>query len=66
MYIGPSTFTSGFILVLHKACCSDTLVNVVQYIFEHHMGQFNINELNMPTLVTYQTKIIIIVIKLVF
>ena len=44
LYIGPATFTSGFISVLLEACRSD-YVNIVQYVLEHHSGQFDINQL---------------------
>ena len=44
LYIGPATFTSGFISVLLEACRSD-YVNIVQYVLDHHSGQFDINQL---------------------
>ena len=51
LYIGPATFTSGFLMVLLKACKSD-YVDIVQYVLEHHSQQFDINQLiNKETLV---------------
>ena len=44
LYIGPATFTSGFISVLLKACLSN-YINIVQYVLDHHSGQFDINQL---------------------
>ena len=44
LYIGPATFTSGFISVLLEACQSG-FVNIVQYVLNHHSGQFDINQL---------------------
>ena len=44
LYIGPATFTSGFISVLHEACYCDH-VSVVKYVLDHHGGQFDINQL---------------------
>ena len=44
LYIGPSTFTSGFILVLVGACRRG-YVNIVQYVLHHHKGEFDINQL---------------------
>ena len=43
LYIGPATFTSGFISVLLEACRSN-YVNIVQYVLHHHSGQFDINQ----------------------
>ena len=42
LYIGPSTFSSGFILVLHEACRLGD-VDTVDYILKHHVHQFDIN-----------------------
>ena len=44
LYIGPSTFSSEFILVLHEACrlCDEQFVD---YILKHHVHQFDINQL---------------------
>ena len=44
LYIGPATFTSGFLIVLLEACQSD-YVDIVQYVVEHHSEQFDINQL---------------------
>ena len=44
LYIGPSTFSSGFILVLHEACRLGD-VDTVDYILKHHVHQFDINQL---------------------
>ena len=44
LYIGPTTFTSGFILVLYEACHSGA-VCLVQYLLENHIGQFDIDQL---------------------
>ena len=44
LYIGPATFTNGFISVLHEACYCDH-VSVVQYILDRYRGQFDINQL---------------------
>ena len=44
LYIGPATFTNGFISVLHEACYCDH-VSVVQYMLDHYRGQFDINQL---------------------
>ena len=44
LYIGPTTFTSGFILVLYEACRSGA-VCLVQYLLENHKGHFDIDQL---------------------
>ena len=44
LYIGPSTFTSGFMLVLHEACRSNH-IKLVQYILDHYKEHFDINQL---------------------
>ena len=44
LYIGPTTFTSGFILVLYEACRSGA-ISFVQYLLENHIGQFDIDQL---------------------
>ena len=44
LYIGPNTFSSGFILVLHEACRLGD-VDTVDYILKHHVHQFDINQL---------------------
>ena len=44
LYIGPATFTSGFVLVLHTVCSYGS-VNLLQYVLDHHEGQFDINQL---------------------
>ena len=44
LYIGPATFTSGFTLVLHSACRSGA-ISMIQYVVDHHQGQFDINQL---------------------
>ena len=44
LYIGPNTFSSGFILVLHKACRLGD-IQFVDYILKHHVHQFDINQL---------------------
>ena len=44
LYIGPATFTSGFISVVHKACRSDNIY-FVKFVLKHHTGQFDINQL---------------------
>ena len=44
LYIGPAIFTSGFLIVLLKACQS-VYVDIVQYVLEHHSEQFDINQL---------------------
>ena len=44
LYIGPATFTSGFLMVLLEACKYD-YVDIVQYVLEHHSEQFDINQL---------------------
>lgn len=43
LYIGSSTFTSGFILVLVGACRRG-YINIVQYVLHHHKGEFDINQ----------------------
>ena len=43
LYIGPNTFITGFILVLHQACISGC-VNIVQYIVDCHANQFDVNQ----------------------
>ena len=43
LYIGPATFTSGFISVVHEACSSDN-INVVKFVLKHHAEKFDINQ----------------------
>ena len=44
LYIGPATFTSGLIIVLHGACQVDCF-EIVQYLLDNHKGQFDVNQL---------------------
>ena len=44
LYIGPATFSSGFISVVHEACRSDN-IDFVMFVLKHHTGQFDINQL---------------------
>ena len=44
LYIGPATFTSRFVSVLLEACRFN-YINIVQYLLDHHSGQFDINQL---------------------
>ena len=44
LYIGPATFTSGFISVVHEACRSDNIY-FVKFVLKHHTGKFDINQL---------------------
>ena len=44
LYIGPATFTSGFISVVHEACRSDNIY-LVKFVLKHHTEQFDINQL---------------------
>ena len=44
LYIGPTTFTSGFISVVHEACRSDNIY-FVKFVLKHHTGKFDINQL---------------------
>ena len=44
LYIGPATFTSGFISVVHEACRSDNIY-LVKFVLKHHRGKFDINQL---------------------
>ena len=44
LYIGPTTFTSGFISVVHEACRSNN-INLVKFVLKHHKGKFDINQL---------------------
>ena len=44
LYIGPTTFTSGFISVVHKACRSNNF-KFVKFVLKHHKGKFDINQL---------------------
>ena len=51
LYIGPATFTSGFISVVHKACCSNN-IDLVKFVLKHHRGKFDINQLILYTPIT--------------
>ena len=44
LYIGPATFTSGFISVVHEACRSDN-IDFIKFVLKHHTGKFDINQL---------------------
>ena len=43
LYIGPASFTSGLMIVLHGACQVDC-VEIVQYLLDNHKGQFDVNQ----------------------
>jgi ankyrin repeat protein len=44
MHIGPGTFRSGLMLVLHEACRSNHII-FVKYLLDKHKKDFNINQL---------------------
>ena len=44
LYIGPATFTSGFISVVHEACRSNNIY-LVKFVLKRHRGKFDINQL---------------------
>lgn len=44
LYIGPATFTSGFMLVLHEACRSNH-IKLVKHMLDNHKEEFDINQL---------------------
>ena len=61
LYIGPTTFTSGFISVVHEACRSDN-IKLVKFVLKHHAGKFDINQLIVypyPHLQRHNARIII-------
>ena len=51
LYIGPATFTSGFISVVREACCSNN-IDLVKFVLRHHRGEFDINQLIVYTPIT--------------
>lgn len=44
VYIGPNTFSSGLILVVHVAC-ERGRVHIVRYFIDNHIAHFDINQL---------------------
>lgn len=44
VHIGPNTFSSGLILVVHIAC-GQGRVHIVRYFIDHHIAHFDINQL---------------------